>query len=331
VPKASDILSGTGRTKARDLIDAQAKDRSARSALLDTIPREATVRPRPAISEATTPANVANPGGETPFAHDVQTVATPIEKTLDILARPTFAGANVAHELLKRGDATQAPTFDLLGAAKRGITGEERRTYGDVLREDVNLPAVPAAILGFGADVALDPTTYTGFGAMTKAGRAAKAASIGLDVAEMSAAAARGAERFGHLRDVIRYRRELDALQGVREGERALLSFADRPIIKGQPIQDAATHILNRLGETRPGKLISETFRSEGQMAPEALRAAAYKPRAAGPLAQEAARRELQPLVKDYEATRKALGAEPEVFDDAMATAQELSKAKRFD
>lgn len=90
------------------------------------------------------------------------------EKTLDVLSRPTYASANAAKALL-----TGRNPFE---AALKGLTGEQRTTYSDVLGVVGMDKGLARSVLGFAGDVLLDPTTYLTFGA----GAAGKGAQVTL-------------------------------------------------------------------------------------------------------------------------------------------------------
>ena len=95
----------------------------------------------------------------------------------DYLQRGNFASANVADALLK-GDG------NLLGAAWRGLTGEEKRTYSDVLR-GFGAHNTVAEVAGIVLDFALDPVTWIPFGAWLKAGtKGLKTSKVGQKVAK---------------------------------------------------------------------------------------------------------------------------------------------------
>src|SRR5690242_7821202 len=75
------------------------------------------------------------------------------EKALDVLSRPTYASASLAKSIVT-GQGNP------LKEAWRGLTGEKRTTYSDVLAAGGMDKGPLRSVLGFGLDVALDPTTY---------------------------------------------------------------------------------------------------------------------------------------------------------------------------
>jgi YHS domain-containing protein len=78
------------------------------------------------------------------------------KRTIDVISRPLYASANLAKDIVNKGK------FTPLQSLKKGITGEEKTTYSDVLSEmGVKNKWVKGGV-GFALDVALDPTTYFG-------------------------------------------------------------------------------------------------------------------------------------------------------------------------
>jgi len=81
-------------------------------------------------------------------------------RAIDIISRPLFASAGAAKAIV-RGD--ENPLIE----AWKGLTGQEKETYSDVLEEaGVENKWIKGGV-GFALDVALDPTTYLG-GAFVK-------------------------------------------------------------------------------------------------------------------------------------------------------------------
>lgn len=60
-------------------------------------------------------------------------------------------------------DDGPTPSTALKGAW-RGLSGKDKTSFADVLRDNDILEGKPAAVVGFGLDVATDPTTYVTFG-----------------------------------------------------------------------------------------------------------------------------------------------------------------------
>lgn len=134
---------------------------------------------------------------------------------MDRLMRPTYASANLAKEMIAPGTE-----FTPGQAIWRGLTGEDKTTYSDVLetvgwQPTTKIGKFARGATGFGLDVLLDPLTYVGVGAITKAGRvASKAGKLAPTVAKQA---------------VI--------------GQRALVSFAGRPIVRGAQVLKGVTKV----------------------------------------------------------------------------------------
>ena len=82
---------------------------------------------------------------------------TTFEKLLDVLMRPVYGSAGAASEWSRGRNPIEG--------AWRGLVAEDRKTYSDVLSEMGMAPGLGRGALGFGLDIALDPTTYLTFGA----------------------------------------------------------------------------------------------------------------------------------------------------------------------
>lgn len=97
---------------------------------------------------------------------------------LDVLSRGQYASANIAKSL---ADDKKDSFGDVLKAGARGLTGQDRTSYSDVLAETGMKPGALRSTLGFIGDVALDPTTYLtlGTGVASKAGGKATAKGLG--------------------------------------------------------------------------------------------------------------------------------------------------------
>lgn len=80
-------------------------------------------------------------------------------KTIDILQRPNYAIAGFAGAFTKRGKAAGE---NPLQEAWDGLTGREKETFSDVLKDVGVENKYARAIAGFALDVVLDPTTYVG-------------------------------------------------------------------------------------------------------------------------------------------------------------------------
>lgn len=85
-----------------------------------------------------------------------------VSRLMDILSRTNYASAEFSRNLVKNKGKAGLADF------ARGLTGEKKTTYSDVLKEAGLTNNKLAASLGFGLDIGLDPLTYVPFGAATK-------------------------------------------------------------------------------------------------------------------------------------------------------------------
>lgn len=171
---------------------------------------------------------------------DPQRTATTFERVLDALATPGQATAGAVRGLIREGPG------GIVEGARRGMA--EDTDFGDILREDAGLPALPSALLGFGADVVVDPLNLVGgLGFATKAGRAAKAAKIGLEAAELSG----DARRIVDAGKAVAETGDLGATlaQQGRKGQRSLLTVAGRNVVPA-PVNEAVLGAVDAAGRT---------------------------------------------------------------------------------
>lgn len=180
---------------------------------------------------------------------DPQKNATGLERVLDALSTGTYASAGFTRGLLQGENP-------LASAVENVRSGH--RTYGDLLREQgVDNPWV-SGIGGFIGDVALDPVTYTGFGALTKAGRATRGAAVAGEIAARGTDTAKAAQG---LADAAKFGGTL-AEQGAR-GQRAAVSFAGRsvlPDVANKAVLGAVDKVGAKFGGTSLGKNLREKF-----------------------------------------------------------------------
>jgi len=176
---------------------------------------------------------------------------------LDLLSRPLYASAAVAKQVT---DRAKSDAGDVLRAAWRGFSGQERTTYSDVLAQAGMKPGAGRTVLGFALDVALDPTTYLSLGT-TAAGKIGLKAAVPFTRAAVTVPGSEAA--IAALRSAAAPARE--ALAATRLGEavgKALKGFRFRPA--GVPEE-----------EFRPWVERVERFQTEYRAKPqEAMRAA---------------------------------------------------------
>lgn len=104
-------------------------------------------------------------------------------KAIDFMSRPVFASAGAAKALVKNFDSNVTNNENPLWEAWKGLKGEEKETYSDVLKEAGVKNKIATGLVGFALDVALDPTTYIG-GSLVKGAlkTGAKTAKVGLNL-----------------------------------------------------------------------------------------------------------------------------------------------------
>lgn len=193
-----------------------------------------------------------------------------LNRVFDVLSRPNYAVANTAAELLgldkKRSGREKGYTGadDPLEAFWKGLSGQNKTTFTGMYGEQVDPNAPQGSIrstsgamgIGLISDIVLDPTTYMGFGTVTKARNLSvggeKAATVAskaddvarlpqrIDVARKSAAAsARGGREYArHFVDSLRQTRPV--LDDVAEAGQRLIRVDDpkaaQKILESEPL-----------------------------------------------------------------------------------------------
>lgn len=121
------------------------------------------------------------PGGWRGVVHDAldNPGGGALIRGLDIISRPLYALAEgfnrgVEHGIPTSFDESISHAEAVGSGLREGITGREKTSFGDALKENEILTGKPAAVAGFGLDVALDPTSYVTFGTSTLARNAAR-------------------------------------------------------------------------------------------------------------------------------------------------------------
>jgi len=163
-------------------------------------------------------------------------------RAIDFLMRPNYASAGAAKALVK-GENVWDEFW-------KGMKGEDKETYSDVLDElgwkpTTKTGKIARGVVGFVADVALDPTTYLGIGAVNKLGRAAKAGQVlsksgkvikGVDwaaeIAKVGKKKKIGEELLGASSQILKP----TLAKQAAAGQRSLLQFGGETLIKGEPV-----------------------------------------------------------------------------------------------
>lgn len=100
------------------------------------------------------------------------------KRLLDVLARFNYASANIASKVNEQNRAGRWNDYNIgdvlkmygeqAAAGWEGLSGQKKKTFSDVFKENPQLGLPTSGVggfaAGFGADVVLDPTTYVGVG-----------------------------------------------------------------------------------------------------------------------------------------------------------------------
>lgn len=116
-------------------------------------------------------------------------------KIIDLLSRGVYASAGAAKEITKniQGDADAGNPF---AEAWKGVTGEEKETYSDVITEiDPDAPEWVKLVGGLAGDIVLDPANLLLGGATTLARAGIKATQAGKVAAKATERAANAAAK----------------------------------------------------------------------------------------------------------------------------------------
>src|SRR5690606_37002046 len=157
---------GGGRNTSFPTSEAEAR-RAATAAWLDI------------YSEKGEPVNYAER-----FLDSVSPILAPV---FDFLSRGQYASANVAETVLDAMPEESPAPFDLFGMLSSinweelknipqefwaGLTGQKKGSYINIALERLpeSWPDWLKSAIGFAGDIFLDPSTYLGFGAVTKTG-----------------------------------------------------------------------------------------------------------------------------------------------------------------
>lgn len=181
-----------GRARSTGFSDAERKKVSAfyetdkfKKALLDSTPAKnrtdfklrLDAGPRKGVDALAAAVKSDREGGS-----QKQSVNAGVVKVLDQTLRPVKASAG-AYRAVVKGRPQDVPK-----AVKKGLIDNKGPLYGDVLHKDLGVPKKVAGPVGFGLDVAADPTTYLTLGTGTAARTAAKQAAKKAAKAGMSEA-----------------------------------------------------------------------------------------------------------------------------------------------
>jgi hypothetical protein len=248
---------------------------------------------------------------------DVQRSATPLEKVLTALGTSNYISAGLADAATGGGN--------VLETVPRAL--KQHTTYGDLLRKHGVTNGWVAGGVGLALDIVLDPQTYTGFGAVTKAGRLAKSA----EMASRIAALTRDADDIAHAARLAQAASRVSPfVEGMGKqaeaGHRALVSLLGRPVIQGAPVLGALEKVGAAMGGAGKVGAVARGAESLVQSEPE-LRGLdrevfkVMKARIGGQqklAVQEVQKRMAAPVAQVMEASRK-LGMEHESVMSALS------------
>lgn len=191
-------------------------------------------------------------GGNLPSTsvRQYQRKANPLERALTALQTPNFAMAGLGNAIV----AGENP----LESMHRYIS--EHKTFSDVLIDNQIVDGTTAHLAGFAADLVLDPTTYLGFGEMTKAGKILESAHLGAAFAMLEGDLGKAAKASVELAEA-----------GEKYGKmpkRSMVSFAGKPVIYGERVMQAVDRQLTRVGDSSVGRAFNTVFRTAQARAP---------------------------------------------------------------
>lgn len=162
-------------------------------------------------------------------------------RVIDILSRPNYAVANAA-DYYNQGR-------NPFGGAFRGLSGTEKTTFQDVIKNAGYQPGWKSAVAGLAGDIFLDPTTYIGTGAVAKALKVFKGAE---DIAKV----AQGAEKVVETVDkskllsskLLPVQDLLKANQTLSQANRFMpFDTIKPPVQKGTPLSEETLAKINEL------------------------------------------------------------------------------------
>lgn len=276
------------------------------------------------------------PGGWRGVVHDAldNPGGGALLRGLDIISRPAYAMAEGFNRGVEasRGDAGVGEHASAVGSGMwEGITGREKTSFGDALKENDILRGKPASAVGFVADVGLDPSSYVSLGTSTVLRKGVPEAAERVAIETAARTAADDMVRTGAVRGPLANKR---AFRTALRDEMQRAGYVGRPV--KEVIQDINSsygeHSVERVMRDKVTDALKDPFwdkstqrriRDTGRRSYEAARRAAGAPidaaarRQAGKDALQAARDTFRDKVgadvMDEIATRKALRENLEV------------------
>jgi len=300
---------------------------------------------------------------------DIQRLGTPLEVALDAITASGRGIARMGREAasgnnpLGYRDQTGRLEVPFVSGAQSTRSSWRETARMLVPKFDVTLPTPPvfspsgamlarpssarftgggvADAAGTAADVGLDPATYLGVGAVTRAGHGLRAAEVGVKAAELELAGARSTrEALAATRALRGALDKLTVAQDAARAEGTLLSrgraavtFAGRPVpgLTGEGVIAPAQRILGKVQTHQLVRGLSNVFQPPEMRVDPAIRARGYRVEAAAAVGRRDAARALQPLIHEYKPLVRAMGGDAQAVDDALSSALERSQGQRFD
>lgn len=150
-----------------------------------------------------------------------------LSRVMDVLSRGQYASAGMA---LGKGPG------ESLSYAWQGLQGKRKDSYSDVLSQRLGVKGKPAALLGFGSDILLDPTTYVGFG-LGKTALQAGGKVVGKEIVKETVEA--GAKK-----------------AGKKAGEKTYVSSGAKAILEARKLEKAAEEAVPAVAKKKGGSTL---------------------------------------------------------------------------
>ena len=186
-----------------------------------------------------------------------QKISKQLMKPVGVVAAET---ENLAQLLTPGGEAGVTP-------GKRAVNvllGKEEESFSNVLRdnsENIGISKGVAGALGFSLDLIADPLNFIGIGGLTKVGKlASKVASLKKagKAIEAGSKLAKDIAKTGYTVDELVL--AASKAEQAAAGQRSLLRFGGKTLIKGEGVYDKFGGIAKTISETKPAQILKNTF-----------------------------------------------------------------------
>lgn len=237
-----------------------------------------------------------------------QRKANAFEKFLNVFQIPNQVMAGAADALVRHDNP-------ILGAQDYMA---EHKTWQDFL-ENRGFDKATSTVGGLAIDIFSDPSTYIAGPGLTKIGKLARASTVMADMAKM-------AEAGYDVSKVLPPAEKLGATMAEQAAlkQRALVSFADRPIIYGEKVFGIAEDVAKSVGNSLPGRTFKQIFQTMPGV-PEAMKLRNRMRAAAISRDIHDLELDITPVGKAYYDAMKGLGVEPEDAKHILRDAVELN------